>query len=254
MAEFPAMPLWTDRYLADTRHLSRSQHGSYLLLLMESWRRPRCSLPDDDAMLARLAGCSEEEWLAEKPVIMGLWSLDKRRREWTQKGQIKERLFLEEKRRSQRDKARSRWNKAKKANAVAMPEPCPANAPTPTPTPTFKKEEKEGAGDLHSRVLAAVGINPRGILPTYWLPPSALLHVERWRDLGITDDEIEAVARGSRNGRSPPNGPKALDGAMARFAAEKSAPPLQPEVTTHARPTRTPVRADAFLSGARSVG
>jgi hypothetical protein len=43
MAEFPALPLWTDAYLGDTRHLSQSEHGAYLLLLITAWRTPNCS-------------------------------------------------------------------------------------------------------------------------------------------------------------------------------------------------------------------
>lgn len=144
MAEFPAMPWWTDRYLADTRHLDRAQHGSYMLLLMEAWRRPRCSLPDDDAILARLAGCTEDEWRAEKAVVMTFWTLDRRRKEWVQKGQLKERAFVENKRQSQRDKARKRWDNEKKGDAPAMPKPCPDDAPTPTPT----VEEREGKPSL----------------------------------------------------------------------------------------------------------
>ena len=66
MAEFPALALWTDAYLADTRHLSTLEHGAYLLLMMEAWRRPHCDLPDDDRVLARLAGLTrlpELVWL-----------------------------------------------------------------------------------------------------------------------------------------------------------------------------------------------
>ena len=62
MAEFPHLPLFTDAYLADTRHLTTEEHGAYLLLMMEAWRRPECSLPDDDRLLARLCGLSIERW------------------------------------------------------------------------------------------------------------------------------------------------------------------------------------------------
>jgi uncharacterized protein YdaU (DUF1376 family) len=138
MAQFPALPLWTDAYLADTRHLTTEEHGAYLLLLMEAWRRPECSLPDDDNMLARLAGLPGERWNQVRAAVMAFWTRDGRRKEWTQKRLVKERQYVAEKSRSQRDKAASRWKSDKKADAAVMPEgmpnACPDDAPTPTPT------------------------------------------------------------------------------------------------------------------------
>lgn len=69
MAEFPALPLFTDAYLADTRHLSTEEHGAYLLLLMCAWRTRGCALKDDDRFLARLVGVSSHRWRRLKPVM-----------------------------------------------------------------------------------------------------------------------------------------------------------------------------------------
>lgn len=143
MAEFPALPLWTDGYLADTRHLSTVEHGAYLLLLMEAWRRPSCSLPADDKFLSRLAGVSMPEWLDMKDTILAFWKLNERTQTITQKRLTKERQFLDKKRDENRVKALSRWKKTKSSDAdampEAMPEACRDDAPTPTPTPTKKK-------------------------------------------------------------------------------------------------------------------
>lgn len=182
MAEFPAMTLWTDRYLADTRHLNRAQHGSYLILLMEAWRRPRCSLPADDAFLAQLAGCSPAEWEADKATILRFWTLDKRRREWTQKGQQKERDFVIAQRAKQADRARKRWNKEEKSDAAALPGKSCGNAPTPTPTVV----ERETSSLSTPRKRAA---------PKTRIPPDALIS-ERMRAAatgrGLSDAEAEA--------------------------------------------------------------
>lgn len=63
----PWMPLYIADYLRDTRRLHATEHGAYLLLIMEYWTAG--SLPDDDRQLARLACVSEREWLSIKPII-----------------------------------------------------------------------------------------------------------------------------------------------------------------------------------------
>jgi uncharacterized protein YdaU (DUF1376 family) len=139
MAEFPALPLFTDAYLADTRHLTTVQHGAYLLLLMEAWRRPACSLPDDDVLLARLTGLLADDWQANKNAVLAFWERDDRTKTWTQKRLSKERSYVKKTSYKQRTAAKSRWNKEKdvcQSDAKRMPERCQTDAPTPTPTPT----------------------------------------------------------------------------------------------------------------------
>ena len=140
MAEFPAMPLWTDAYLADTRHLSAAEHGAYLLLMMEAWRRPSCSLPDNDALLARLACMSDVEWSAVKENVLAFWTLNSRSKTWQQKRLMKEHEYLQDKRQKNKDAAAKRWNKTENENADGYAKAMPkASQPTPTPTP-LKKE------------------------------------------------------------------------------------------------------------------
>lgn len=69
MAEFPALPLFTDAYLADTRHLTTEEHGAYLLLLMCAWRTRGCGLQDDEKALARITGLSPTRWRRMRPVL-----------------------------------------------------------------------------------------------------------------------------------------------------------------------------------------
>lgn len=139
MAGYPFLPLATDAYLADTRHLSTVEHGAYLLLLMEAWRRPHCNLPDNDLLLARLAGLELADWMAIRDTILAFWNLDGRSKTWTQKRLTLERDFVAEKSASRRDAAAKRWNKEKKGDANAMQtgmqNACKTDAPIPIPIP-----------------------------------------------------------------------------------------------------------------------
>ena len=75
MVAYPAMPLFTDAYLADTRHLTTEQHGAYLLLLMCAWRSRACAFADDDGALARIAGLSPTKWRRMRPVLAGFFDI-----------------------------------------------------------------------------------------------------------------------------------------------------------------------------------
>ncbi len=68
MAEHPAMPFWTDAYLGDTQHLTTTEHGAYLLLLISMWRSGG-TLPDDDQILARYARVTPAQWRRMAPIL-----------------------------------------------------------------------------------------------------------------------------------------------------------------------------------------
>ena len=138
MAEFPALSIWTDAYLADTRHLSTLEHGAYLLLLMEAWRRKDCALPDDDELLSRLSGVPGDTWGHTKKTVMAFWALEDGY--WTQKRLLRERRYVTDKRSKAAAAGRARALKYKdKVPADAAPKLSLEPAPTPTPTP-IKKE------------------------------------------------------------------------------------------------------------------
>jgi uncharacterized protein YdaU (DUF1376 family) len=69
VAEFPALPLYTDAYLGDTTHLSTFEHGAYLLLLIVSWRSPGCCVADDDTLLARYTRMTRDKWRKIRPIL-----------------------------------------------------------------------------------------------------------------------------------------------------------------------------------------
>lgn len=69
MSAPPYMPLYIADYHADTTHLSRGEHGAYLLLLMAMWRAGG-RLPYNDTKLGLLAKCTPDEWADIRPAIM----------------------------------------------------------------------------------------------------------------------------------------------------------------------------------------
>lgn len=56
----PWMPLYVGDYLGDTGHLTTTQHGAYLLLMMHYWRKG--SLPDDDKQLSKITKLPLKVW------------------------------------------------------------------------------------------------------------------------------------------------------------------------------------------------
>jgi uncharacterized protein YdaU (DUF1376 family) len=138
MAQFPAMPLWTDAYLGDTHHLSTTEHGAYLLLLITMWRN-KGWLPNDDRALARYAKLTNAQWARIKP---NLWPYFVENGDRITQGRLTDEIeVVKRNSRKQSDKAKTRWLKEKEnGNAVASPGNAGTMPPSPSPTPTLKKE------------------------------------------------------------------------------------------------------------------
>jgi len=163
MAEFPALPLFTDAYMADTRHLTAAQHGAYLLLLMTAWRMPDCKLPDDDKFLARCASMDLRAWKANKSLVMSFWKQDCEQK-WYQGRLLDERKYVVDKSNKNSGAAKARWLKYKETpNANAMPKLCQSDAPTPTTTPTPKEKKKNIKKEL-----------------SISLDELSVVHIEKW--------------------------------------------------------------------------
>lgn len=205
MAEFPALTLWTDAYLSDTRHLTAIEHGAYLLLLMEAWRRPNCDLPDDDKMLARFACVTSAEWSEIRDTVMAFWKRDGRRKVWMQKRLLLERDRARTRSRVQSDKAAKRWKKTEKSDAAALPEKCHGNASTATATATDIEEEEPIGSPSSARASLVPGNDhpaaekpPRKVseempLPDGFVPvfgPKRAAMVAGWPP-GVLDEQIE---------------------------------------------------------------
>lgn len=139
MAEFPALPFFTDAYLADTRHLTTIQHGAYFLMLVTAWRSADCSLPDDDVYLSRITGLDRRTWNSNKDALLAFWRKNDQQK-WEQ-GRLKdERNYVEQKR--NKNAAAGQASALKRKNRGSTPVQPKRNetaTPTPTPTPTEER-------------------------------------------------------------------------------------------------------------------
>jgi uncharacterized protein YdaU (DUF1376 family) len=113
MAEFPALPLFTDAFLADTDHLTDAEAGLYLRLLMTMWRAPECRLPNDDGWLSRKFRKTPQQISEQlRPLVKEFCTCDGN---WIrQKRLLKVWQWCRRKREINSDSAKSRWGKEKR--------------------------------------------------------------------------------------------------------------------------------------------
>lgn len=132
MTTIPAMMLWTDAYMADTSHLTTTEHGAYLLILMAMWRAGG-TLPADDVRLSRIARLSLDKWRKIAPTILEFMTIEN--------GAISQkRLKLElEIARSKADKAREAGRSGGISNALKRQERIGSDA---TETPVAEGEHR----------------------------------------------------------------------------------------------------------------
>ncbi len=134
MAQYPAFPLWTDAYLADTTHLTATEHGVYLLLLITMWRAGG-SLPNDDKSLARYGRVTLGQWQRMKPTLLPFF---RQSSDSITQGRLTDELvYVRRKGRKQSDRANARWLKNKDTtDATALPDECRDDAgPMPDACP-----------------------------------------------------------------------------------------------------------------------
>jgi len=138
MAEFAAIPLFTDAWLADTGHLTRAERGLYMDLLILIWRSPGCRVPNDHEWIGRKLRVDENERDTLSQTISEFCFRDG--------GYIMQRRLLEEfsyvagKRKLQSERAKSRWSKEKDL-CRGIADVGIAPSPSPSPSPVLSKEE-----------------------------------------------------------------------------------------------------------------
>lgn len=204
MSAPPFMPLYVADYLADTTHLTATEHGAYLMLLMCMWRAGG-SLPDDDAKLARFAKLTGAQWSRVRPVLMDFFTVENG--VFTQR-----RLARELTRHSdavrQRREAASNGGKAKSLKDKE-PALAPAMLPARQPEPEPKRVDIEAKA---SRRIASDE-------PPVWSPTFAEAYA-------LYPDEMKrSKSRAAcwpiwKDAASKAGGEGALIGAVRRYRAE----------------------------------
>lgn len=216
----PAIPLFTDAYLADTRHLSLEEHGAYLQLLMVAWRSTDCSLPDDDKRLARVLGVTPAKWAKLKGTVMAFW--DNANGHWTQKRLTKERKFVDEKRAANSSSAKSRWNKQGIENKGSgeYERISERNAPPPPPiaAKAASAREEKSEGDAVSLMIAlhkAAGLVPPDPANNWAKHSEAIALTASWLKAGADPAMLEkCVAARAKSSTMTPKSLKYYDGAV----------------------------------------
>jgi uncharacterized protein YdaU (DUF1376 family) len=162
MAKHAALMLWTDAWVADTYHLSRSERGTYMDLLILMWRTPGCRVPNDNEWLGRKLRMTIPEVETElRPLITEFCTSDGNY--ITQRRLAKEFLWAQKTRKVQSDRAKLRWNKEKnicQGNAA----PHDTGNASVTVSVTVPKEESK----RESRASRAR--SPQTLLPENWMP------------------------------------------------------------------------------------
>jgi uncharacterized protein YdaU (DUF1376 family) len=185
------MPVYIGDYLADTMHLTTEQHGAYLLLIFHLWRRG--SLPDDNIVLAKIAGLDASSWRNTRPVLAEFFKIQDK--QWRHGRVERERIRVAAKQETNAKKAKSaagkRWKKDAPSIAPSIPQALPGDAePEPQPEP-------ESSGKLFPEdtpVAASQHGKFRLLLAEYWRSKNHACPEMPWqaRDAKALSDFLDA--------------------------------------------------------------
>lgn len=141
MSALPYIPLFVADYLADTSHLSTTEHGAYLLLIMNYWQRGS-ALPSGDVHLCRIARLTAKEWASVKPSIAPFF--EETDGEWRH-GRIEAELAKVRSKSETRAKAGKASAEAKAQRKVSKPSTHVEQMPNYTEADTETEKERENA-------------------------------------------------------------------------------------------------------------
>ena len=159
MSAPPFMPLYVGDYLGDTSHLTTTEHGAYLLLLMTMWRSAG-KLPNDPQKLARFCRCTRGQWERMSHTVLSFFDITD---DTISHGRLSAELTkytyaVERQRVKSSDGGRAKWLKNKKPPPAcgipqAMPNVC---QPEPEVLVSLLRSENQNPRD-DARPLALGG-------------------------------------------------------------------------------------------------
>lgn len=139
------MPLHIADYLADTGHLTATEHGAYLLLIMHYWQNGH--LPENERVIARIAKLTPEQWEESRDMLAMLFGPG-----WKHKRIDAELSKADEIIEKRRSAAEARYSKGKKptsdASELHMQSTCSDTGALPTTSDLSSlrsESEKESA-------------------------------------------------------------------------------------------------------------
>lgn len=231
------MPLYVSDYLRDTQRLTGTQHGAYLLLLMEAWTHEG-AVPSDDLELAMICRLTPREWKAQKRVVLGFWTLSEDGAAYIHKRVMAEldraRKITDKRSQAGKNGAAKRWQEDGKSHGKGIANGSQTDAPSPSPysvpngtgaeAPSIDPEKKAWADALS--LLTTAGRMKDG--------PARAFIGKLKADNGIeVKDLLPAIGQAIANGTQDPAAylRKAAAGISQRRGGGSAAPPKPDEIT-----------------------
>lgn len=178
MAEFPTMPFHTDAYLADTRHLTTTEHGAYLLLLITMWRNGGW-LPNEEKLLRRYTGLDRRQWKRIEPTVMTFFNEENGKLVHGKVSDVYDSVMTRSKNAS--NSARAKWRKYNETgNANACKTQSERNA-------IQNQSQNHSKKDVSNETSKKAGPT---LCPPNWKP--AAKDIEKLRSEGFAQTVIEA--------------------------------------------------------------
>ena len=74
MSARPYLKFWVSDFISDTIHLTTTETGAYLKMLLAAWRSPDCTLRNDEKILKRICLLNNGQWRNSMEVLLDFWT------------------------------------------------------------------------------------------------------------------------------------------------------------------------------------